>query len=383
MSQSALIDPAFQARLNTLSQMVMLKFEELANKLEVNLEPSGSKYIGCCQIHGGDNDSALNIYYDGYSVPGYWTCRTKQCHRFFAKNIIGFARGVLSNREMDWTIDDGVANRFGFMNTVNYLADFVGVKFNSIKYDYKKAERAIFASEVLAGKCVSVKSGIHRSKVREHMIFPANYYLDRGYSASVLNSFDVGMSKRPKAESKDRVIVPIYDSQERMVGYSGRSIFEKCASCKSFHSHSAICPDPQYRNLYTKWRHTGFESSHHLYNYWRAKPHIKESNVAVLVEGPGDVWRLEEVGIYNAVAMFGVNFSAQQQTLLAQAQCMTIVCMLDADEAGQNGCKKLKEDYGRLFRMYFPRLSRHDVGDMSSDKVTSEIKPLLRSLEGI
>jgi 5S rRNA maturation endonuclease (ribonuclease M5) len=383
MPESNLIDLAFQAKLNTLSQMVMLKFESLVNQLEVNLEPSGSKYIGCCQIHGGDNESAFNIYYDGYSVPGYWTCRTRQCHRFFAKNIIGFTRGILSNREMDWTIDDGSRNRFGFMQTINYLCDFAGVIFNKIKYDYKQADRAAFAREDLAGNAIYVKPGLHRNKVRQHMIFPADYFVARGYSASILDVFDVGMSKKPKSETKDRVIVPIYDSQDRMIGYSARSIFEKCTKCKSFHNPSDLCPELKTRNLYSKWRHVDFESSHHLYNYWKAKPFIKQSNVAVLVEGPGDVWRLEEAGINNGVAMFGVNFSPHQQTLLAQAQCMTIVSLMDTDEAGQNACKKLKKEYGRLFRMYFPRLRSHDIGDMSCDEVTSDIKPLLRSLENI
>lgn len=383
MPESNLTDLAFQARLNTLSQMVMLKFDELVNQLEVNLEPSGSKYIGCCQIHGGDNESAFNIYYDGYSVPGYWTCRTRQCHRFFAKNIIGFTRGILSNRKADWTIDDGVSNRFGFRKTIDYLSDFIGVRFEKIKYDYKKADRAIFSSDVLAGKSVYIKPGIHRNDVRTHMTFPANYYLDRGYSESILDSYDVGMSKRPKPESKDRVIIPIYDSQDRMAGYSARSIFEKCAECKYFHNAFGDCPDLIYRNWHSKWKHVGFDSSFHLYNYWKAKPFIKNTNTAVLVEGPGDVWRLEEAGINNGVAMFGVNFSSAQQTLLAQAQCMTIVSLMDTDEAGREACRKLKEEYGRLFRMYFPRVSAHDVGEMTTDAITEEIRPLLRSLENL
>jgi len=386
MSQLSSIDFDFRAKTNVLASMVMLKFDDLIEKLEINLTPSGSKYVGCCPIHCGDNETAFNIYYDGDTVPGYWVCRTKRCETKFRSTVIGFTRGVLSRQELDYHPEYNPNAIVKFTDSINYLCNFLGIKFRNIKYDISQAERAAFIAECKENslKYISNKKGIPRDKVRANLIIPAPYYLNRNYSSNVLNRYDVGMSKTNKQGSIYRVIVPIYNDMDLMCGYSSRSIFEMCSKCRLFHKPETLCPaTKEQKNLCSKWRHEGFESKLHLYNYHSAKKYIKESNVAILVEGPGDVWRLEEAGIHNSVAMFGVNLSSAHQTLLAQAQCMSIVCLLDNDEAGQIACKKIKEEYGRLFRMYFPRFNKHDMGDMNTDAITSEIKPLLRKIENV
>src|SRR6476469_7821212 len=92
-----------QDRLNVLAQMCTQRLDGLLENLQVDAFLSGNKYVGICPIHGdSDNAAAINIYYDGHSVPGYWKCRTKSCQNKFGKNIIGFTRGRLSHLNLGY-----------------------------------------------------------------------------------------------------------------------------------------------------------------------------------------------------------------------------------------------------------------------------------------
>ena len=55
----------------------------------------------CCPIHGGDNPTALNMYYNGdYKV--HYKCRTHQCEEIFGNSLIHFIRGCLSRFKYNW-----------------------------------------------------------------------------------------------------------------------------------------------------------------------------------------------------------------------------------------------------------------------------------------
>ena len=56
------------------------------------------------------------------------------------------------------------------------------------------------------------------------------------------------------------------------------------------------------------------------------------------------------------------------------------MCLLDNDEAGKKGAKKIYEQCSKMYRLYFPQLSLNDIGDMNVDVVTNDIKPLISKL---
>jgi DNA primase len=132
-----------------------------------------------------------------------------------------------------------------------------------------------------------------------------------------------------------------------------------------------------------KWINSaGFSSGNTLYNYWFAKRHIRESGVAILVEGAGDVWRLEENGIHNSIAIFGTNLTDIQKTLLFQTGAMSLVVMTDSDEPGRKAAKVIAEDteIRRSFRLFFPKFDSKDVGELGTDTITDDIKPLIERI---
>jgi DNA primase len=180
----------------------------------------------------------------------------------------------------------------------------------------------------------------------------------------------------------NRVVVPIYDNNYKfMVGCTGRSIYEKCESCKGFHDPHNSCPHNDDIWKYCKWKHNkDFKSQNHLYNFWFAKEHILKTGVAIIVESPGNVWRLEENGIHNSVAMFGCSLSDRQKILLDSSGAMSLVILTDNDEAGRKAADQIKIKCQNTYRVFIPNISKPDIGEMTSAEINDEIKTYLQRI---
>jgi 5S rRNA maturation endonuclease (ribonuclease M5) len=217
------------------------------------------------------------------------------------------------------------------------------------------------------------KSDWTREKLRSMLEFPAKYYIDRGYSENILDKYDVGLYNK-----RNRIVVPVYDDKYTYVaGFLGRSIFPQCDKCKKWHKPISRCPVTAYEIKESeKWLNGNFKSTNYLYNYWFALPNIQKSGVAILVEGAGDVWRLEENGIHVGLGLFGTELTDPQRVLLDRSGALSLIVLLDPDEAGKEGAKKLKDQLGRQYRMYFPN-TRDDVGGLNADEITEDIKPII------
>jgi 5S rRNA maturation endonuclease (ribonuclease M5) len=369
--------PIDYSRLNALAQLVCFRLEDLFEKLEIELRRSGKMYIGCCPIHLGDNYSALNLYPEGDKIPGIWRCNTHQCHKVFQKTIIGFVRGVLSQKYFNWNMNTPTQDIAPFDKTIRWLCKFVEKDWNDIRVDERTEELNRFANQISTFKKVASKqSGLPRADVRRHLQIPAHYYLERRYRFETLDRFDIGLCDQPGKEMYNRVVVPIYeDSGKLAVGFTGRSIFEKC-KCGFYHSPSIKCPTKNDGKKFSKWRHVG-NTGHTLYNWWNARSRIKESATAILVEGPGDVWRLAESGVDNSVAMFGADLTDEQQILLEKSGAMKIVVIRDNDPTGISSEQHLRELLQRSYKLRFITPSAKDVGEMTVPQIKQEIIPCL------
>ena len=333
-----------------------------------------------CPIHDGDKESAFNFYYEGSSSRGNWKCRTHGCEKYFVSSVLGFIRGVLSNQN-GWS--DGQRDRdkvVSFEKTLEFAQNFVG---NVPLLENKdNDEKRAFAKQIsiFAEKKVNVGT-LTRQDVRRGLSIPAQYYLNRGYDKSTLDEYDVGLCLTKNREMTDRIVVPVYDDEHKyMVGCTGRSQWEKCYKCSLHHNPILSCPS-QNQWKYSKWRNCKqFKAESFLYNYWCAKAHILESGVAILVEGPGDVWRLKEAGILNSLALFGSSLKEGQKQCLDRSGAMSLIVLTDNDEAGRNAAKDIYDKCNREYRLFFPKLSGKDVGEMSKDLVTSEISTIIDSM---
>jgi DNA primase len=106
-----------------------------------------------------------------------------------------------------------------------------------------------------------------------------------------------------------------------------------------------------------------------------------DTNSIILVEGPGDVWRLEEAGIKNSVAIFGVDLTEEQLVLLGSSWCTNVIICMDNDEAGIKASENLSKTLRRMYKLYFPKLIQKDLGESSVEEVKKLFSPILNSIK--
>lgn len=373
-----------QNRLLALQINLCSRIDDLFAELGVSAVRSHKMYSGPCPIHCGDNAGALNLYFDGDSVPGYWRCQTRHCERTFRKTIIGFVRGVLSNREHGW-IGPNSKKTVGFSQTIDWCCNFLGTKFKDLRVDTQELEKRRYIHHIdsVVRSINKANAGVPREQAIRKLSIPGEYFIKRKWSPEVLRQYDVGTPRDPSSPFRERTVVPIYDDTGSfLIGATARSIHEKCQKCRFWHNPSVSCPTGPYANLhFCKWRNTeNFHRETCLYNYWYAKGHIKRTQTAVLVEGPGDLWRLVEAEIPMGLAMLGVDLSDQQQVILEMSGAMNVVLLLNNDTAGRDGITNLREQLGRSFRIHTPTLPSNDLGDLSPAEVRKLLNPLLERL---
>jgi len=334
---------------------------ELLDKLPALLESLKIEYVEFenrisfpCPVHGGDNIEGACIFIDGTKSKGNWVCWTHSCEKDHGKNIIGFVRGVLSNKQ---------GKEVSFYSAINYCLSFLNKKLIDIQEE--KIPESIYNNnkmiEILTRKPEKIILNVSRDKVIESLQIPSQYYIKRGYLPETLVAFDVGECYNPNRQMYNRAVVPVYDEDSNYIGCVGRTLDED--------------------NKKYKWMNSkGFKKSFYLYGIWITKPYIQKTSTIVLVEGQGDVWRLYEAGIKNCVGIFGADLSEDQLISLEQLGVMNVVILTDNDEAGQKAAKGIIERGGRRFNYFTPKISKKDIGDMSIEDIETELKPQIQGL---
>jgi 5S rRNA maturation endonuclease (ribonuclease M5) len=377
-----------QKKLKVLCDLACDNIEELFDYFDLDYRDKGKMMSMACPIHDGDNDTALNLYhvgdddYDNYR--GNWKCRTHGCEKCFKSSIIGFVRGVLSHRKYGWVAKgDKMAT---FSEAVSFIEKFVHKDLKDVKISTINREKSKFTNAIshIREEAKPETPKVSRQQVRSLLNYPAQYFIDRGYSEKILDRYDVGLCTIAGKPMNNRVVAPIYNLDcDNMVGCTGRSIFEECPKCGAYHDPNKDCPDSEYRWAYSKWKHSAdFKSQNNLYNYWKgfAKEHIAESHVAIIVESPGNVWRLEENGIHNSVAIFGCNLSDRQKMILDSSGAMAIIVLTDNDEAGRQAAQDIKKKCQNTYRVFIPEISKGDIGEMTSEEIDKEIKQYIKDV---
>ncbi len=307
-----------------------------------------------CPVHGGDNSGGACIFTDGSKSKGNWVCWTHSCEKDFGKNLIGFVRGVLSYKKN---------KEVSFIEAINFCLSFLDKKLIDIPEE--KIPESIYNNqklmEILTREPEKVITNITREQIIKSIEIPSKYYMERGFLAETLVVFDVGECYNSNKQMYNRAVVPVYDEDLNYIGCVGRSLDES---------------NKKYKWINSK----GFKKSFYLYGVWKAKPFIQKTSTVILVEGQGDVWRLYEAGIKNAVGIFGSDLSEDQLIALEKLGAMNVVILTDNDEAGQKASQGIIQKGGRRFNYFTPKISKKDIGDMSIEDIEKELKPQIEGL---
>ena len=320
-----------------------LIFQELGMECEC----FGDNIYSTCPIHdGSDNRRAFS-----YSAKrGMWKCWTRDCHQEYNSDLFGLIRGVLSKREN---------KELEFKDALSWVCDLLKIQRSRRS---TKSKQPVYDKDSDFYNVVDILSDT--SPPYEHKPFtidcklktPSQYFIGRKFKEETLSYFEVGECQQNGSILNNRAIIPIHDDTgEDIVGLIAR------ATNKFMEPKFLLHPK-------------SFEKRFFFYNYHRAIDKAKETSCLYLVEGQGDVWRLYEAGVHNAVGMFGKTISSEQESKLLKLPLTTLVILTDNDQAGREAKVQIKRQLGRSFRLIFPKLQgKLDVGDMSVNQINDKI----------
>ncbi|MCS6782815.1 MAG: DNA primase [Gloeomargarita sp. SKYBB_i_bin120] len=195
----------------------------------------------------------------------------------------------------------------------------LGQKSNHMVWDYLTQKRGLTPETIKAFQLGYAPHGWQTlySYLVEHKGFPAPLVEEAGLIVSRATG---GYYDR----FRNRLMIPIRDSQGRVIGFGGRSLDGE---------------EPKYLNSPET---PLFNKSRTLFALDRAKEAITRTDQALVVEGYFDAIALHQAGLTQTVAVLGTALSADQvRLLLRYTESKRIVLNFDADAAGQKAVERV------------------------------------------
>lgn len=309
---------------------------------QVVLRKRGKDYVGLCPFH--DEKS-----------PSFTVSPTKQMYYCFGCQSGGNAINFLME-----------VGKRSFSDVVLDLARRYQVSVQTLKTeDRQELQRQLSIREQLY-EITAIASSFFQHTLRQPQGQKALEYLkERSFSEETIQQFQLGAAPqgwetlyrylveqkhfsvqlveqagliKPRKSGggyydqfRDRLIIPISDSQGRIIGFGGRSLGDE---------------QPKYLNSPET---PIFEKGKTLFALDKAKKAIGKQDQAVVVEGYFDAIALHANGITNVVASLGTALSLDQvRQLLRYTESKQIVLNFDADTAGNNAAERAIGEIGNL-----------------------------------
>jgi DNA primase catalytic core len=95
-----------------------------------------------------------------------------------------------------------------------------------------------------------------------------------------------------------------------------------------------------------KYKNTSFKKGNHLFGLYEAKTSILKNDKAYVVEGQFDCITAHDKGMDNVVALGSSSMTFEQFALLLR-HTKNIALILDNDDAGRAGVKRIIDNYGK------------------------------------
>jgi DNA primase len=376
-----------QETIDTIRDVANEQIEHVLNALGIDIDNTigFADEVRCkCPIHNGDNPTSFS-YSQKFKK---WRCFSHKCHEG-CDSVFGLVQRLLSVKEN---------KDINFKESVGWIASLLNVPIET-------------ESQILDEKQVEIRKLINTTKVAKNIkklrnvglankekfkpfsvsilkdkIKPSKYFLDQGFSEEILKKYYVGFCNDKYKPMYLRSYAPVLDDVgDLVIGVTGRIVYEKCEYCPLFHEQGKGCPHENAKvRGYSKWQHHGFNSSMVLYNYWYAQAHLKNSKVAIITEGPKDVWWLEQHGLHNGLGIFGLRLSECQLAKLIRSGVLTVVIGLDNDKHGIKAIEDLGEKLNPYFKTVFINEfmnTDEDIADISSENMNKNFVPYIKSLE--
>ncbi|KOO43886.1 DNA primase [Priestia koreensis] len=289
----------------------------------VQLKKQGRNYFGLCPFHGEN-------------TPSFSVSADKQIYHCFGCGAGGNAFSFLMELE-----------GLSFTEAVRTVAEKADIPF--------EYEEQLPSSSTPKPSNKMIEAHDLLRKFYHHLLVNTkegqeayDYLIGRGFTREVIDEFEIGfaldswefvtkfLTKRGyepeelekagilvKREGKDsyldrfrnRIMFPLADLQGKTVAFSGRILGEG---------------QPKYLNTPET---SIFSKGKILYNFHRAKKHIRKNQEVILLEGYADVIAAHKAGCFNGVATMGTALTEEQAATIKRNVENVIICY-DSDGAG-------------------------------------------------
>lgn len=281
----------------------------------------GTYYTCTAKYRGGDDPSSVAVYLQTQTVKDFVTSKTMSLEEFLKRTL------DLKTPEQLKKIMDGTASYFSSA-------------FDNDQDDpFNKTTRYYSSDDIVS------------------LIQDPSYWEGRGVKESALKDFKGGVCTSGKMYN--RYVFPIFNSRNKIEGFSGRDISGK----------SPI-----------KWKHIG-KKADWAYPLIFSHKYITEQNSIILVESIGDMLSLWQSGIKNLGVTFGTEMGAGllKAILRLDPKSIIIATNNDINQAGQRAATKIKKKLVEFFdesQIKICHPQKNDFGEQSEQENLAWLKTI-------
>lgn len=349
------------------NKLIVENIEVILNYFNIEYKEFKNRICLNCPIHGSSRTNSMSIFTDGNTSVGNFVCWTNHCELDIGKGVINLVQFLLNEK---------TGKNNSIQEVSNFIKSITGKEIGNISFE--ETERKKFIKSVY-NKVENFNPTISRNQVRINLKIPSDYYLSRGFSKEILSRYDIGFCFKKQDELFMRTVVPVYNDDFKLIGRLGRSIFNQCIICNKYHDKNRMCPTNSIEEIWaSKWRNSlGFNTGNYLYNLWYAKKHIQQKQSVILVEGCGDILRLEEAEIKIGLGLFGLELTDKKLEILNSLGIMNVYLVLDSDCAGKEAAEKILNKIKNYFNTSVIEIKNKDVGETSVSETRNIFKHFL------
>lgn len=319
---------------SVVKELANLKIHDILDDLGIDYRDRYHSLTAPCPVHCSSRIDSWSWHVDR----GIWSCFSRSCHVKYNSDIFGLVKALRS---------------CSFSESIQYLKKFVDLSIS--KADLKKIVDARQNKEFV------IKT---RKDNRKAQVFPETalgllqyhgYLESRGFSRKIVEEYHAGVGESTGRYMSNRVVFPIRNMRGEIIGFTGRTLL-----------------DDWKQRGHPKWLHSrDYDAKNNLFNIDRAAPYIRETETAIIVEGPLDVLRLEDAGVRNSVAVLGKTLFNEQMTILMNVPAFKLVLALDNDTAGKHGMAAAHKTVQGFFDVELLSLpkSKNDIGDLTTEEI--------------
>lgn len=311
----------------------------------IDMKGTGSKLVGCCPLHDGDNPRAFHVD----TEKNVWKCFTG-CDKtdrsgggvidFVAKKEgVEFRDAALILKQ--WFLTDAREHKKRRQSRVKLIRPQ-----RNTEQGAQKSEPPAAAAHDVVNPPLDFKLHLRH----EHP------YLQDERQVPVELAEEFGIGYCPRGIMAGRIAIPIHDKDGNLVAYAGRDTKDR---------------EPKYKLP------AGFKKQLELYNLHRAQEHVGRFGL-ILVEGYFDVLRVHRAGFPNVVALLGCSMSDAVERHIIDATDRVII-LFDGDEAGRACTRDVAQRLVRKLYIHIVRLQPHEQPDSLSPERLATLLALARS----